>query len=191
MLGRYSYLLFWFAMMLIAGWGTFYALMNQPDIDPADRISKTPENEIGSISARTTRVEEIASDGRVRWILESVDLNGNVQGEFRMTQPKALIQVDDETSITLTAPEGNYDQKASEMRLSGGVNAVRNDDLSTFWAEEIFFSGEDGILQSAGGSIKLAKGDWEFHAEQITVDLSGERVFVNLRGPVQIVNFKK
>jgi LPS export ABC transporter protein LptC len=189
--GRYSYLLFWFAMMLIAGWGTYYALMNQPDIDPADRISKTPENEIGSISARTTRVEEIASDGRVRWILESVDLNGNVQGEFRMTHPKALIQVDDETSITLTAPEGNYNQKASEMRLSGGVKAVRNDDLSTFWAEEIFFSGEDAIMQSAGGSIKLARGDWEFHAEQIIVDLSGERVFVNLSGPVQIVNFKK
>ncbi len=189
--GRYLYLFIWIILMLLAGWGTYYAVMNQPDVYPDEHASKTPEEEIGSISARTTRVEEIGLDGHIRWVLESVDLNGNIQGSFRMTYPKAVIQINDITSITLTAPEGNYDRKTRDIHLSGGVTAVRDDDMSEFWAEEILFSGKSGILKSEGGEVKLVRGNWEFHAEQITVDLSGERVIINLAEPVQIVSFKQ
>ena len=30
--GRYSYLFLWIILMLLAGWATYYAVMNQPDI---------------------------------------------------------------------------------------------------------------------------------------------------------------
>lgn len=190
MLRRYSYIFLWVVLMMLAGYGTYYAVMNQPDIYPADRTSTSPEEEIGSISARTTRVEEITLDGHIRWVLESVDLNGNIQGSFKMTYPKAVINVNDTTSITLTAPEGTYDSKTRDFHLSGGVTAIRDDDKSEFFSEEILFSSKTGILNSDGGDIKLIRGNWEFTAGQILVDLSGDKVIINLAEPVRILSYK-
>ena len=176
--------------MLLAGWVTYYAVMNQQDVFPEERMGVKPEEEIGSISARTTRVEEVDLDGHIRWVLESVDLNGNVQGSFKMTHPKAVINVNDSTSISLTAPEGTYDGKTREVILSGGVIAIRDDDKSEFFADEILFSSKTGILKSDGGEIKLIRGNWEFNANQITVDLSGDSVIINLAEPVRILSYK-
>ena len=59
-----------------------------------------------------------------------------------------------------------------------------------FIAEEILFSSKTGILKSDGGEVKLTRGNWDFHAEQIIVDLSGESVIVNLAEPVRVMSYK-
>ena len=176
--------------MLITGWVTWYAVTNFQQADPSARIKPDPKQDIGSISARVTRVEEVTSDGKIRWVLESVDLNGDIRGSFHMTKPRAKISLREGLEIVLTAPEGDYDSSNSSMTLLGGVHAVREDDSTQFWADEIHFSGNEKLLKSNGGQIKLARGNWEFHAGGIDVDLSAENPVINLAEPVQIVGFK-
>ena len=188
---KYSYGIFWIIIMGIVGYVTYYCVVNQPDGNIDYRIAKTPDQEIGSISARSTRLEEIGADGTIRWILESVDLNGTIEGSFNMTQPRVEIQVRDNTSFTLTAPKGRYDSPAKTVHFSGGVEVVREDDNSRFWADEITFLSKEKLLKSAGGDIKLSHGDWEFHASQIIVDLSQEQPVINLTKPVSLVSYKK
>jgi LPS export ABC transporter protein LptC len=188
--GRILYNIFWFVIMVLAGWATWFAVMNFQQTEPTDRIKKPPVEEIGSISARVTRVEEVTSDGKIRWVLESVDLNGDIKGSFHMTKPRAIITLKDGVEIVLTAPDGDYDTNSSSMTLTGGVQAVKEDDSSKFWADEVNFSGEEKILKSSGGKIKLARGNWEFNAGGINVDLSGDEPVINLAEPVQIVGYK-
>jgi LPS export ABC transporter protein LptC len=188
--GRILYNIFWIVIMVFVGWATWFAVMNFQQTEPTDRIKKPPEEEIGSISARVTRVEEVTSDGKIRWVLESVDLNGDIKGSFHMTKPRAVITLKDGVEIVLTAPDGDYDTNSSSMTLTGGVQAVKEDDSSKFWADEVNFSGEQKILKSIGGQIKLTRGNWEFNAGGINVDLSGENPVINLADPVSIVGYK-
>ncbi|MBU1023524.1 LPS export ABC transporter periplasmic protein LptC [bacterium] len=188
---KYSYGIFWIIVMTLAGWITYFAVVNQPDGDIEYKNRKSPDKEIGSISARTIRLEEVGADGTIRWILESVDLNGTIEGSFTMTQPRAQIQVRDNMSLTLTAPMGSYDSPAGTVHFTDGVEVIREDDNSRFWADEIIFRSKEKLLESDGGDIKLSHGNWEFHATKISVDLSYEQPVINLSKPVKLVSYKE
>ena len=188
---KYSYGIFWIIIMGLAGLLTYYSVANQPDGDIEYKEGKTPDEEIGSISARATRLEEVGDNGTIRWILQSVDLNGTIEGSFNMTQPRAQIQVRDNMSLSMTAPRGNYDSPTKTVHLTGGVEVVREDNNSRFWAEEITFKSREKLLLSDSGDIKLSRGNWEFHAAGISIDLSYEQPIINLAEPVSLVSYKK
>lgn len=176
--------------MFIAGYATWWGVVNQPDRMPEDRMVKPPEEDIGAITARETIVQEISEDGRVRWSLEGTDLSGRLTGDIAMKNPRAVIHAGDDLSIILTAPDGRYNSQESETILTGGVTAVHESDNSTFWAEGIRFSDKDQTITSLTGSIRMKRGNWELHAGGILIDLSTDDLTINLDQPVEMYQFE-
>lgn len=187
---KISYAFFWIILMALAGWATFYAVMNQPDISPEDRQVTKPQNKIGAIIARTPRLEEIGPDGKVRWHIESEGMTGDIEGAFHMTNVQAVISLENKGIIVLTAPEGDYDRPANRLVLKGGVKAVNESDQTSFWASEVEWNGVDRILKSAKGDVKLNRKNLDIHASSITVDLSGIETKIDLDEPVHIEGYR-
>ena len=188
-IARISYAIFWLIVMVLAGWGTYKAVLDQPDVMPEDKNHKI-EKDIGVITARTPRVEELGPDGRVRWRLESEDMEGDIEGSFRMTNSRTVIMLEDGTEIILTAPQGEYDRKKRYLTMKGGVDAVNEIDGSSFWAEEMSWDGESRVMKSGGGEIKLTRKNWDFHASGITINLSGDETIIELDEPVNLVGYR-
>jgi LPS export ABC transporter protein LptC len=176
--------------MILAGIGTYHAVLNQPDLIPVDRTAKPLDQDIGSISARETLVKEISEDGRVQWTLEGSDMSGKVSGSIRMKNPKAIIKVDEENEIELTAPEGNYISDERETILKGGVTAEYKKDKSRFWADEIRFSGKEKKIETRNGTVKMQRDNWEFHAGGMTIDFTGDVIVINMSEPVEIYGYE-
>jgi len=184
-----SYAIFWLAVMVLIGFFTYKAVLDQPDLIPQDKNQKEERN-IGEIRGLTPRIEEVAPDGHVRWRLESEGMEGDIEGLFNVTNAEAVIYLSDGSQIRLSAPEGSYDRPKRNFILKGGVTAVNEDEQSEFWATQVEWNGESRILKSSGGTIKLTRGNWDFHASGITIDLSGEETKIELDEPVNVVGYK-
>lgn len=176
--------------MALAGWGTYKAMISQPDLMPQDKALKEEQN-IGGIKGLTPRIEEVAPDGHVRWRLESEGMEGDIEGQFNVTNARAVIYLSDGSSISLSAPSGTYDRQKRKFILKGGVTAFNEAEGSTFWASQVEWDGESKILKSSGGEIKLTRENWDFHANAITIDLSKDEVVIKLDEPVNVVGYKK
>jgi hypothetical protein len=116
-------------------------------------------------------------------------MEGDIEGLFNVTNAEAVIYLENETQIALTAPEGIYDRPNRKFVLKGGVKAINIGENSTFWAEEVSWDGDARILKS-GGEVKFTRGNWDFHATGITIDLSGDKTKIELDEPVNAVGYR-
>jgi hypothetical protein len=190
---KYLPAVFWPVFLILISWGTYRIVMIPEKLPPENVNGGNGQSTMENIPFRATkpRLTERSEDGTVRWELWSEEIDGIIGRGGELTELMVLFTLSDETTITIKADRGSYDELTKHLEVSGNVDGGYPSGGISFTCEAVdYFHREKRLAMTGDVNLHAENEGVRVACPELTADLTERFEQVEFTGGVEVDLYK-